>query len=65
MQNRLPFIYIIVTLVAKDYSDYIIIDEVTAIMQDNRGKISLVQKVDVNETKRLKIGRSIFLMFLQ
>ena len=40
------------------------VDEVTALMQDNRGKISLVQKVDVNEAIRLKIGRSIFLVLL-
>ena len=57
--------YAIVILVVKNYSDCIVVDEVIVIMQDNRGKIDLVQKIDVDNAKRLKIGRSIFLIFLQ
>lgn len=49
----------------KDYHDCIIVEEVIAIMQDNIGEIGLVQKVDINEAKRLDSGKSIFFMFLQ
>lgn len=39
------------------------VEEVTAIIQDNRGEIGLVQKVDTDEVIRLKIDQSIFLAF--
>ena len=50
--------------IAKDYSNCVIAEEVIIIMQDNRGKIGLVQKVDIDEAKRLKLDESIFLLFL-
>ena len=57
--------YVIVISVVKDYSNCIIADKIIAIMQDNSGKIGLVQNADINESKRLTTGRSIFLVFLQ
>ena len=50
--------------IAKDYSNCVIAEEVIIIMQDNRGKIGLVQKVDINKAKRLESGETIFLVFL-
>ena len=61
----LPVNYIIAMSIVKDYVNCIIVKKIIVIMQDNRGKIRLVQKVDINEAKRLKTGKSIFLIFLQ
>ena len=61
---RLLAYHIIVVLIAKDYSYCIIVVEVIVIMKDNRGEISLVQKVDIDEAKRLKSGKSIFFLLL-
>ena len=62
---ELPAYHVIVILIVKNYSDCIIAEEVIAIMQDNRGEIGLVQKVDIDKAKILQICRSIFLVFLQ
>ena len=48
--------YVIVVSVVKNCSDCVIEDKVVAIIQDNRGEIDLVQKVDIDKVKRLKIG---------
>ena len=56
--------HIIVISIIKDCSNYIAAEEVIAIIQNNRGKISLVKKADINKAKRLKLGRSIILIFL-
>jgi len=55
---------IIVILVVKNCSNCVMVEEVIAIMQDNRGEIGLVWKVDIDKAIRLKIGGSIFLIFL-
>ena len=41
--------YIMVILIVKYYSNCVMIEKVIVIIQDNRGKISLVQKVDADK----------------
>ena len=51
-------------LIIKDYQNCIIEEEVLIIIQENRGEISLAQRVDMDEAKYLALGESIFLKFL-
>ena len=51
-------------LIVKDYCNYIIAEKVITPIQDSRGDIGLVQKVDVNKAIRLALGESIFFEFL-
>ena len=62
---RISAHYVLVISIVKDYLDYIVVEEVLAIIQNNIGKIGIVQRADANEAKHLALGESIFLKFLQ